>query len=731
MHALPLQQPAPHRKGAILVLAAVLMIFVFAFVAFTVDIGYMTLTKGELQNAADSAALAGVISLGDGEAAARLTAESFAAQHRAAGSPVVVPDADVLIGRFDFVNKTFVVTTSGQNAVRVFTRVTDKPFFFAPVIGQNKFNSSAHATAMLNPRDIVFVVDTSGSMNDDTEPQWATRTINGIYGGSGYPNVASPLIQDLYTDFGFGTYPGTLQYIGQPLGVPQDAYAYAEMTMDKGPLAAKTIAAQYRIAKTDSEMTRRVKAYSWIIDNQIAVLMPTAKPTPNSTTNYGYWEKYIDYVMYCPAVGIAPPPPPPVAPPVGGGGGGGGGGPPPPPPPPPPPEPPLGRYVPHPGASSSQVAARVPRRQPRIAASYGLATPLITSVAGLVSGYTPYTTSGALPGVPRLGSSAQVWLPPSQDGDNFWGYNNPNKFTFSNPSSLDWTDMNGGQNKIGYLTYVQFMLDFGRDRSPDVDTGSGNAQAGVGTKTQLSVQSPYCPFHSETTAGGTFSFPPREQPMHSCRRALIAALKIVKDRNVGLASNSGDRVAIITFDGLDGDHTPVLVQSLTSNYTSAMTSCTTLQAVSDIGATTAIEAGLIAARNHLKPTAQGGQGRSFSKKVVVLLTDGVPNAWQSSTGTINGYITSNPSGDYYSNPYLWLNSALMQSASFKGENTVVYPVGIGLGTDYGFMDRMARMADTDKSGLSPRGSGNPAEYEQRLTDIFTEIIKNPGGRMVD
>ena len=59
------------------------------------------------------------------------------------------------------------------------------------------------------------------------------------------------------------------------------------------------------------------------------------------------------------------------------------------------------------------------------------------------------------------------------------------------------------------------------------------------------------------------------------------------------------------------------------------------------------------------------------------------------------------------------------------------PVGIGLGTDYGFMDRMARTGGTaDDDGLSPRGSGNPADYEQRLTDIFEEIINNGRMRLV-
>ncbi len=76
-------------------------------------------------------------------------------------------------------------------------------------------------------------------------------------------------------------------------------------------------------------------------------------------------------------------------------------------------------------------------------------------------------------------------------------------------------------------------------------------------------------------------------------------------------------------------------------------------------------------------------------------------------GSINSYIGANPNADYYSNDYPWLNSALVQAAQIEEENTVLYSVGIGLGTDYNFMDRMARTALTDKAGRSPRGSGIP------------------------
>ena len=73
----------------------------------------------------------------------------------------------------------------------------------------------------------------------------------------------------------------------------------------------------------------------------------------------------------------------------------------------------------------------------------------------------------------------------------------------------------------------------------------------------------------------------------------------------------------------------------------------------------------------------------------------------------------------------------MQVALMKADHWDVYPVDVGLGTDYDFMDRMARTGGTaDGNGHSPRGSGNPAQYEQTLTDIFRKIITSPRIRLV-
>ena len=309
-------------------------------------------------------------------------------------------------------------------------------------------------------------------------------------------------------------------------------------------------------------------------------------------------------------------------------------------------------------------------------------------------------------------------IPPNTGSYKITGFNNPNTSTYPGASS---SVPSSYRNKIGYITYVQFMMDYGRDLKPI-----------GGTYTPLSKYSSFCPRHSEITAGGMFRFPPREQPTHAARRALIAAIEIVKERNASITDPAtGDRVSIITFDVLTGGG-PQVVCPLTNDYDSAMQACTDLQACGDVAATTATEAGLIEAKKHIQPKSAGGQGRESTNKIVVLLTDGVPNLYWSSNKNISEYILQNPSSNFYANGAYWCDAALMQSGMMRGNHWYLYPVGVGLGCDYGFMDRMARMGGTaDSNGQSPRGSGNPADYEQKLTDIFSKIITNPQIRLVE
>ena len=74
----------------------------------------------------------------------------------------------------------------------------------------------------------------------------------------------------------------------------------------------------------------------------------------------------------------------------------------------------------------------------------------------------------------------------------------------------------------------------------------------------------------------------------------------------------------------------------------------------------------------------------------------------------------------------------MQAAKMQAKKWDVDPVGVGLGTDYSFMDRLDRFGGTaDENGQSPLGSGNPADYEQRLRNgrkITSPLNPSPSGR---
>jgi hypothetical protein len=597
------------RRGAVVVLAAFFMVVLLAMVAFAVDLGFIVLTKTQLQNAADSSAMAAASIMNSPQSEIRDEAKFYANQHYAAGKQISLTDSDVEFGYWNLATKQFTPDPTVGNAVRITARRPDAPHFFGRIFGRKKFDAEAQAIAMVSPRDIVFVVDLSGSMNDDSEPTWATQAINEGFGDE-YPSLGNQVAQQLYDDFSFGSYPGTTQHIGQPLGVAQNTSAYHNLTKNGGALSSASIPATYRISSGDSAATRKSKCYRWIIDNQLASIMPAAKPTPNSTTNYNYWAKYLDYVIYA-------------------------------------------------------------------------------------------TTSS----------------PPGQTYMHLAYLANPNT------DGYDWADssyITPSLNKVGYKTYVQFMLDHGRDVKPD----------GV-NYTPLSLRSPHCPKHSEQTAGGTFEFPPREQPTHSTRRAVIAAIQVIKERNEDIPDlDQRDWVSIVTFDSMN-DGGPKIVQTLTGDYDAAMEACTTMQAVADAYLSTGTESGMQLAKQHLQPESSGGSGRKFANKVVMVLTDGAPNLAVSSAGDVSSFAATNPHDDFYSPPSVPHDAALMQALDMQLKQWQVFAVGIGLGTDYSFMDRMARMGGTAGSdGESPRGSGNPAEYEQRTAEIFENIISNPKQRLV-
>ncbi|TWT66988.1 von Willebrand factor type A domain protein [Posidoniimonas polymericola] len=706
---------AKRRLGVILVLSALLMVAVCGMAAMGIDVGFMMLVKTQLQVAADAGALAAANSLHLSQAEIIDVGEQFVAMHNAGGRAIKTAETNVEIGVWDIATDVFTPAPGVGNAVRVTVTRDGEALFFGRVIGNDKFNAQASAIAMANPKDIAFVIDLSGSMNDDTEPAWATTTINTTFGAAAASGVATSLMQDVYDDFGFGAFPGTLEYLGGSFGLPKDHIAYAELTSDVGPLANGTLAPRYRIAPGDSEHTRRERAYCWIIDHQLRNLMPKVRPFPNSKKNYEYWEKYIDYVLLTSHVVSPSPPPPPSPPPTPNPTPSPSPTPTPtpgPPPPPPAPTPPIGMS---PWRQFESFAA-TPATAFSLWSSYRSGGPAMLAAPAYSVVYGPSATGPGLPRVGGLYGNYSAWIPPSQDGDRIYQFNNPNRSSFP---SADGSLPHKLRNYFGYLTYVQFLMDHGRDLQPD-----GNVY------TELSLDSGLAPLHSESVAGRSFSFPPRSQPLHAVRRSAIAALDVVDDRNSVIPTKGArDQVAIVTFDTTDGSR---LLHTFTPEYLDVMESVTKLQAVGDKGTSTATETGLIHARQLLLPKSKGGAARERSTKVAVLLTDGMPNAHSSDAGTIDSYMTSNSIGDSYGGGYYWLDAALMQTHVLEADGIEVYPVGIGMGADYDFMDRVSRLGGTGGAdGQSPRGSGNPAEYELLLTKIFEDIVKKPTARLVE
>jgi len=608
-----LRRVMERRRGAVVILVAIMLVVLMAMVSFAIDIGYVANVQTQLQRAADAAALAGAAEMNrSGIAAARTRAKQIGQLNGSSGTAITIPDGNIEFGVWDLTARTFTPSASGQggNAVRV--TITQSPnLFFARAMGFMSKDVTGQAVAIATPRDICFVIDLSGSMNDDTDPTWATTAINSQLGNT----VGNTLYQNICSDFNISSASTANKQIGYSLDSSfstQSKSAWSNIIgTSKGLLNRTSVSSTYKIASSDSAATKKKKAYSYIIDNEIAALIPNALPTPNSAnaTSYAFWEGYLDKI-------------------------------------------------------------------------------------------TRYNTSA-----PTAADST----------DASQGFNNPNTDNYPTASVLSATN-----NEIGSRTYIQFLLDHGRDGKV------------AGAYTPLSKSSTLCPMHNESTDGGTFSFPPREMPTHACRRSVIAALSTIQNLNsLNPSTDQRDWVSIVTFD--KSSPGPVILQSLTPDYPAAMQAATTMQAVSDISASTATEAGMIKAQEALKTISQGGIAREYSDKVVVVLTDGQPNIVTSSSSTISNYISANPSSNFYTGSGMnAFNAPIMQSDAMNTKNYKTYAVGIGFGTDYDFLDRVARMGSSaDSNGQAPRNTGDPSQYEAKLKAIFQDIIVNAGVRLVN
>jgi hypothetical protein len=215
------------RRGSILVLSAFIMIMVMGFAAFTIDIGFLAHCKGQLENAVDSATLSGVMEFDPSnpdQNAVKTIVENEAISLAAlndvgnTGGLVLNRSTDITLGRLDIDPVTgeliYQWGTSPYNLLRVTGRVT-LPTFFAGIINHDSIYLTASTIATYQPRDIMLVLDYSGSMNNDTE--FKSAPAMGI-------SVIDSSIDTMWTELGspsYGGLPYTPVYITVE-GVPED-----------------------------------------------------------------------------------------------------------------------------------------------------------------------------------------------------------------------------------------------------------------------------------------------------------------------------------------------------------------------------------------------------------------------------------------------------------------------------------------------------------------------------
>jgi Flp pilus assembly protein TadG len=173
------------RNGNIVVLAAFFMIVMMAFLAMSIDLGYMYTSRTELQRSVDAAALAGVQDLVNSVDDAQAAATEYLVRNPVGSSFTFVNETQLAsdiaafktahgnnlqlkYGNWEPTTGTFTETNVLPSAMTVTMTYPNMPFFFARALGKDNFSISASGTAMFQPRDIVVVLDYSASMNDDS-----------------------------------------------------------------------------------------------------------------------------------------------------------------------------------------------------------------------------------------------------------------------------------------------------------------------------------------------------------------------------------------------------------------------------------------------------------------------------------------------------------------------------------------------------------------------------------
>lgn len=182
-----MKKPINNNKGITIVLVAILLFVLVGFVGLALDVSYMYVVKGQLQNAADAGALAGAAKLNNvyGSAtcdpslflsAVKAEAKRIAEKNNAAGSSLtdavelsagvneLTDDNDITIGYWDAATATYTPTVTNPNAVQVrVRRTTESPLgqvrlFVSRLMGWSTMGTAAEAVADAEPAPLLPIV---------------------------------------------------------------------------------------------------------------------------------------------------------------------------------------------------------------------------------------------------------------------------------------------------------------------------------------------------------------------------------------------------------------------------------------------------------------------------------------------------------------------------------------------------------------------------------------------
>jgi len=159
-------------QGVIATIVAVSLVGLLGFVALVIDLGFALVTRNQLQNIADSAALAGTRQLsriyegltstarlgyvlsGADKSAIFAMVREMGEKNVAGGKPISINTEDIVIGKWHPTTRHLTPTDVTPHAVRVLTRRDEQAnsplsTFFAGVVGTERLNVVAQATAAL------------------------------------------------------------------------------------------------------------------------------------------------------------------------------------------------------------------------------------------------------------------------------------------------------------------------------------------------------------------------------------------------------------------------------------------------------------------------------------------------------------------------------------------------------------------------------------------------------